>query len=215
MTIEKAESEGQGQEPRSDQRRRAILRAAAEIFMRDGYVGTSMDEIAAAASASKQTVYKHFTDKESLFTELVVSTVKEVSDQVHDEAIDLRDTDDLESDLRRVAHRQLEQVMTPEVISLRRLVIGEGRRFPGLAMTFFELGPLRTIDTLASSFDHLARRGLLSLGDAQVAAEHFNWLTMSTPLARAMFLGMDKPDGAELEHYADEAVRVFLAAYGV
>lgn len=215
MTVENSRhGESRGEEPRSDERRRAILRAATEIFMRDGFVGTSMDEIAAAASASKQTVYRHFTDKESLFAELVVSTVREVSDRVHSEVTDLRDSDDLESDLRHLAFRQLEQVITPEVISLRRLVIGEGRRFPRLAMTFYELGPQRTIETLASSFDHLARRGLLRLRDPQVAAEHFNWLIMSTPLARAMFLGEVNPDREELERYGDEAVRVFLAAYG-
>jgi AcrR family transcriptional regulator len=41
-----------------------------------------MDEIAAAASVSKQTVYKQFADKQSLFREIVATTVEEVSDPV-------------------------------------------------------------------------------------------------------------------------------------
>jgi TetR/AcrR family transcriptional repressor of mexJK operon len=36
------------------------------LFLRDGYLATSMDQIAAAASVSKQTVYKQFADKQSL-----------------------------------------------------------------------------------------------------------------------------------------------------
>jgi AcrR family transcriptional regulator len=45
-----------------------------------------MDEIAALAAVSKQTVYKHFADKERLFSEIVVSTVNEASEPTHDVA---------------------------------------------------------------------------------------------------------------------------------
>ena len=62
-------------EPRTSRKRRAILQAATTVFLRKGYVGTSMDEIAALATVSKQTVYKHFADKETLFSELVAERV--------------------------------------------------------------------------------------------------------------------------------------------
>jgi TetR/AcrR family transcriptional repressor of mexJK operon len=42
----------------------------------------------------------------------------------------------------------------------------------------------------------------------------FNWMVLSIPLNRAMFSPAPDFDGTELERYADEAVRVFLAAYG-
>ena len=54
---------------RSARKRRAILDAATEIFLRTGYLGTNMDEIAALSEVSKQTVYKHFSSKEALFVE--------------------------------------------------------------------------------------------------------------------------------------------------
>ena len=37
-------------------KRAAILDAAGQVFLQNGYVGTSMDEIAAAAGVSKQTL---------------------------------------------------------------------------------------------------------------------------------------------------------------
>ena len=70
-------------EPRSARKRRAILDAATTVFLRNGYLGTSMDEIAALAAVSKQTVYKHFADKERLFSEIVVGTVNEAGEPTH------------------------------------------------------------------------------------------------------------------------------------
>ena len=156
--------------PRASAKRRAILQAATTVFLRNGYVGTSMDEIAALAAVSKQTVYKHFADKERLFSELVTTIIREASDRVHEEVLNVDDSGDLEDHLRGLARSQLANVMQPRVLQLRRLVIGEATRFPELGRTFYELGPGRTIETLAAVFGQLAERGLLQLDDPSLAA---------------------------------------------
>jgi TetR/AcrR family transcriptional regulator, mexJK operon transcriptional repressor len=201
--------------PRSARKRTAILDAATTVFLRKGYLGTSMDEVAALAAVSKQTVYKHFADKERLFAEIVTGTVDEASDRVHDEVADLPDTGDLEADLRDLARRQLAMVMQPRLLALRRLVIGEAGRFPELGRLFYERGPGRTVEALAGAFEHLAARGLLEADDPRRAAQHFNWLVMSAPINQAMLLGDDgRATPADLDRYADDGVRAFLAAYG-
>jgi TetR/AcrR family transcriptional regulator, mexJK operon transcriptional repressor len=203
------------QEGRSARKRRAILEAATEAFLRNGYRGTSMDEVAEAAAVSKQTVYKHFADKKRLFFEIVSSAVDEVSDPAHELVVNLQDSGDVEADLRDLARRQLAMVMQPRLMQLRRLVIAEAGRFPELGRTFHERGPGRTMDALATAFERLAERGALQLDDAQLAAAQFNWLVMSIPLNQAMFFGDDAaPAPAELDRYADAGVRVFLAAHG-
>jgi len=201
-------------EGRSARKRRAILAAGTTLFLRNGYSGTSMDEIAALAGVSKQTVYKHFADKERLFSEIVTGTVDEVAGPVHDEVLELQDSGDLEADLRGLARRLLARVMQPRILQLRRLVIGEAGRFPELGRAFYEQGPGRTIAALATAFERLADRGVLQPDDPLLAAAHFNWLVMSIPLNRAMLLGEDEPSAsAELNRYADAGVRAFLAAY--
>ena len=200
---------------RSARKRRAIVEAATTVFLANGYLGTSMDEIASLAGVSKQTVYKHFADKERLFSEIVTATVDEIADPNHDEVLKLKDTGDVERDLGEFARRQLRAVMEPRLLQLRRLVIGEAGRFPQLGRLFYERGPARTIDALAMMFDRLASRGALALDDPRLAAAHFNWLVMSIPLNQAMLLGEDTPaTPAELDSYADKGVRAFLAAYG-
>ncbi|HEY0618876.1 MAG TPA: TetR/AcrR family transcriptional regulator, partial [Kribbella sp.] len=52
-------------------KRQQILEAALTAFLENGYVGASMDQVAATASVSKQTVYKQFEDKEHLFHAII------------------------------------------------------------------------------------------------------------------------------------------------
>src|SRR5918992_4648855 len=117
-------------QPRSARKRADILEAGTTLFLRNGYRGTSMDEIAALAGVSKQTVYKAFSDKQRLFSEIVTSAVNEAADPVYAEVLELEDTGDIEADLRRLARQVLERVMQPSILRLRRLVIGEAGRFP-------------------------------------------------------------------------------------
>jgi TetR/AcrR family transcriptional repressor of mexJK operon len=201
-------------EGRSAAKRRAILTAATTRFLENGYRGTSMDEIAALAAVSKQTVYKHFADKESLFSEIVLNTISEYVDPYYEEVVALQDTGDLEADLRRLAVRLLEMLMQPPLLRLRRLVIGEAGRFPQLGRTYYQRGPGRAAAALSNAFKLLVARGVLRTDDPLTAALHFNWLVISIPINVAMFTGDDAPfTTEELERFAHDGVRVFVAAY--
>jgi TetR/AcrR family transcriptional regulator, mexJK operon transcriptional repressor len=200
---------------RSARKRRAIMVAATALFLRNGYQGTSMDDIAAAAAVSKQTVYKNFADKERLFGEIVLGITGTAGLFVDVVAETLRETEDLEKDLRDLARRYLASVLQPEVLQLRRLVIGEAGRFPDLARSYYKRAPERVLAALAASLQRLAERGLLRLEDPVLAAQHFAFLVLSIPLDRAMFLRFEESfTAADLERFADAGVRVFLAAYG-
>jgi TetR/AcrR family transcriptional repressor of mexJK operon len=208
-------SEELKEQGRSAQKRRAILDAATEVFLQKGYLATNMDEIAALAAVSKQTVYKNFPSKETLFVEIVSSVTNRASDRVHSEMPDLAEGEDIAEYLRRYAYRQLTVVLSPRVMQLRRLVIGEVGRFPELARALFDGGPRRAMAAMAVLFERLADRGLLAIADPAVAASQFNWLIMGEPLNRAMLLGDEAiPKPAELRRHAAAGVRVFLASYG-
>lgn len=214
--MAKAVSAGQGEdEDRSTRKRRAILDAATEVFLRSGYLGTNMDEIAALSEVSKQTVYKHFGSKEALFIEIVTSMTGGAGDVVHNAVAELDEGGDIALYLRDYAERQLMTVLTPRLMQLRRLVISEVGRFPELARVLYERGPQRAMAAIAATLGRLAERGLLQFDDAADAASHFNWLVMAAPINQAMLLGDAAiPKPAELRRHAAEAVRIFLAAYG-
>ncbi|MGN9843108.1 TetR/AcrR family transcriptional regulator [Nonomuraea sp. H19] len=201
---------------RTARKRRQILEAALPVFLRNGYVGTSMDEVAALASVSKQTVYKHFTDKEQLFTSIILDTTGHVDGLAKMITAALDDSGaDLEKDLGKLARQFLGALMQPELLRLRRLVIAEADRFPDLGRTWYEQGFERGLTTLATAFERLSGRGLLRLDDPRLAAEHFVGLLLWIPVNKAMFWGgADHYTQADLDHLSEAAVAVFLRAYG-
>jgi TetR/AcrR family transcriptional regulator, mexJK operon transcriptional repressor len=199
---------------RGARKRAAILEAAQQVFFAHGFVGASMDQVAATAAVSKQTVYKHFSDKEALFREVVANVVQARDGGI---ATDLLSTGDgpIGERLRSFARRFLKGVMQPNVLKLRRLVIGEAGRFPGLGQSFYDLGPKRAAEQLALALREAAARQGIPLEDPQLAAEQLLSLILSNPLNQAMLLGDEHSfTDAALERYADGGVTAFLRAYG-
>ena len=202
---------------RSERRRQVIIRAAAEVFARHGYLGATTDEVAARASVSKQTVYKQFQDKEHLFAAVIIEMTAEVVGRLADSAAStLDDAQDVRKALRNLADGWLHGMLQPDVLRLRRLVIAEADRFPEVGRAWFDQGFDRALVILGNSLQRLADRGLLQgLGDPTLAADQFAGLVLYRPMNQAMFAGTDAlPPPDALGRIADAAVDVFLAAYG-
>lgn len=200
---------------RSARKRQAIIAAAAELFLRHGYLGTSMDQVTAAAAVSKPTVYRFFTDKEQLFTEIVLGTLDRAGRPVRARVELLARTTDLPADLRVLAREYLAAVTQPGVLQLRRLVIGASHQLPALARAYYERAPEQTMDALAGCFRHLTGRGLLRCPDERLAAAHFAFLVLGQALDKSLFCGDQPFSAAELTAQADAGAAAFLAAYGI
>ena len=73
-----------------DDQREAILRHAARLFARRGYIGTSMNQVAEAAGLSKASLYHYYRDKYAMLVEIAeghVSTLEALVDAVRAEAL--------------------------------------------------------------------------------------------------------------------------------
>ena len=192
----------------------AIREAAARLFLEKGYQGTSMDEIAAAARISKQTIYTHFPSKEQLFAALVLANTERVEEFAEGLVRTFGEADGLEDGLRRVARTYARMVIQPEVLRLRRLVLAAAGRFPDLARRYYEPVPERVYGVLATLLQELSDAGRLRVDDPRLAAQHFAWLVLGIPLDRGMFLPPGEASGGvRIDDLADAAVRAFLAAY--
>lgn len=199
---------------RAGRKRQTILTAAGELFLRQGFAGTTMDQVAAAAEASKVTVYAHFADKPSLFVAVVGAAIDGAEAGTQALVDRLGESTDLALDLRTFARQHLREVAAPHLVAMRRMIIAEAPHFPELARSWHRAAPERAHTTLARQLTRLADRRLLDVPDPRLAAQNLNYLVLSALVNEAMFTGRTTPfDARTIRRHADEAVRVFLAAY--
>lgn len=202
-------------DPRVVRSRTAVVDAARTLFLRQGYAGTTMEEIAALAGLTKRTLYNNYAGKEALFTQIVTAVIayaEEFTRGLREElTVGITDTN-LRATLHDLGRRLALGIVRPEVVALRRLLIGEAREFPALAAEYFDRAPGRVLETLASGFEHLGQIGLLRVADARQAAAQFAYLVAGEPLDRAMLAGTI-PTREHVIAYAREGVETFLARY--
>src|SRR3954447_9878147 len=81
-------------------KRMSILEAAADVFCREGFAGTSIDEIAAEACVSRQTIYNHYREKETLFVAVLDDVMNRANARLFSVLSTFpANTDNLEDDL--------------------------------------------------------------------------------------------------------------------
>src|SRR5262249_16826710 len=61
----------------SEERRAAIVKAVRRLFAEKGFDGTTTRELAAAAGVSEALLFKHFPNKEALYTAMQLSCLNE------------------------------------------------------------------------------------------------------------------------------------------
>jgi AcrR family transcriptional regulator len=115
-------------------KRLAIMVAARELFLSQGYSATAVDAIAARAFVSKQTLYNHFGSKERLFSEMVDEFIAGVLPA----ALDASATASTGQSLGIVAETFADLLMRPDTVSLYRLALIEAERHPELGQLLEE-----------------------------------------------------------------------------
>jgi TetR/AcrR family transcriptional repressor of mexJK operon len=195
-------------------KRRAILDAAAGLFMAEGYGAVSMDAVARAAQVSKATLYAHFTGKEALFAEIIDGNCARLKGSV---AVALSGhATPLRAALVEIGTQWLRFLLQPRVRALHRVVIGEGGRFPDLARSFYANGPVALRLWLADWLAEEAARGRLRPGtDAELAAEQFLSLLRGDLFLRATLGLLEEVREAEIVALASAAACAIDRLYGV
>ncbi len=185
----------------------AILKAASELFGRQGFSATSMDEIALKAGVARQTIYNHFSGKDQVFQALA----EYFADLVTASLPEFADGSDLSSSLIDLARRIRSQLLAPTSIALHRVLIWEAPHFPELAKAVYAAGPHRLISQLATQLAAKSSRRL-SPAEAMHAAEQFVGMILGRSQLRAL-LGVGEPTGAHAAARVEQTVEAFLKGW--
>ena len=120
---------------RAAERREAIIAAAMDEFIAQGFAATRLDDVAKRAGVAKGTIYLHFKDKEALFEELIrtaiVPLVNRLTAGPPPSGASVRDM--VEGFARTFIH----EVTTTRRGDIVRLIVAEGPRFPDVADFYY------------------------------------------------------------------------------
>lgn len=193
----------------TSKKRNAILDAAIECFIEQGFERTSMDYIAEKAHASKRTVYNHFASKELLFDAVIARFVLANEEQ---KQIDYNPEASLISQLRQFAQLKISISEDAKQLSFMRMAFGVLLTHPEIAEQVMK-NTDKSEDGLHIWLQAAVNDGKLAIQDIAMAAEVFWSMFSATFFWMALLQGPHEK--ARTEQITQEYLETFLAKYQV
>lgn len=187
-----------------------VIAGARAVFMREGFEGASVDEIARDAGVSKATLYSYFPDKQHLFLEVLK---QECAAQSEVDVLFKQTGLTVEEKLFVICKKLITFFLSDFGQEVFRVCVGEAQRFPELGQTFYESGPKTWGEKIAGFLSSEKARAVLDIEDVYLAADQLAQLCRADLLLKVMFGVETNPTVADIDHIADEAVKTFLARY--
>ncbi|WP_417809218.1 TetR/AcrR family transcriptional regulator [Thioclava sp.] len=188
-----------------------VLQGAREVFLRDGFDGASVDDIAKEAGVSKATLYSYFPDKQLMFLEVAKTECQRQADQALAEI----EFDQPPEVVLSIAARQIIDFMASDLgQGIYRLCVAEGERFPDLGRAFYASGPALVHRTLLDYLQKAVARGELVIDDLDLAAHLFAEMCKADLHAKLVFGVECCPAATDKERVIRGAVAMFMARYG-
>lgn len=188
-------------------KKNAILEATAHLFLRKGFSGVSMEEIARESNVAKQTLYSYFKGKDDLFRAIVhaqseafFSTLPHNDDPAQN----------IEEFLYIIGEKTMDMLFKRDTLALYRVIVSETPRFPELGRFYWQSGAQAFIDRLET---FLAGHGF-SKEKAQSATEQFLSFMFGTLLTKTLLNEDYHPSAEEKKNHIEQAVSAFFMLNG-
>lgn len=194
---------------RSEEKRQQIVQAASQLFAQQGYLSTSMDQLAEAAGVSKQTVYSHFGTKEDLFKHCIKQRciANAMDEKIFNDALSLRDN------LLQFALHFQDLIMSRDAIQLCRLCAANAEQHPEISAMFHSAGPEQVEASLKGFLARKMSAGEFSCQDLDIACNQLMCLCKGGNHFLAL-LGLPCPDNQQKMHdYLSHSIDMFLSYY--
>src|ERR1700721_959930 len=184
---------------RGEVRNSKLQKVAADLFLKRGYDGVSIDKIVELAGGSKSTVYSEFGGKWGLFIRSIENLCREANKPLAE--IDYAGLN-LEASLKKLSFQILKLITAKRSVELHRLAIGEALNCPEVGEVWYTHGPAKTASFIRSLLE--TRREELrktTIPIEQMAVILHDSLTGDVLYRRLAGVGKHESD-AELEQVA-------------
>jgi AcrR family transcriptional regulator len=132
---------------RGEVRNGKIQKVAADLFLKRGYEGVTIDKIVELAGGSKSTIYSEFGGKCGLFISSIENLCRQSNEPLA--KIDYAGLN-LEQSLKKLSFHILKLITAKRSVDLHRLAIGEALNCPEVGKAWYTHGPARTASFIRS-----------------------------------------------------------------
>ncbi|WP_317928939.1 TetR/AcrR family transcriptional regulator [Halioxenophilus sp. WMMB6] len=199
-----------GRDQRRMQKEEQIVTAAAELFFKEGYGGTSMDRIVEAASVSKRTLYNYYKSKDEIFIDVIQRQLGAIYQNFEPGELDNLN---LAQQLQKIGEHILQLANAEQTLALFRNLVAESQRFPKLAHHFLEQSLERVIAGIAELCERQAETANLVIADPHAAAEHFLDMVTGSAYNRVIFGTTLPMNNQKIKARTQQAVDYFFRAF--
>jgi AcrR family transcriptional regulator len=193
---------------RGEVRNSKLQKVAADLFLKRGYAGVTIDSIVELAGGSKSTIYSKFGGKCGLFIRSIENLCRESNEPLT--KVDYTGLN-LEESLKKLSFHILKLITAKRAVELHRLAIGEAVSCPEVGEAWYTHGPARTASFLRSVLE--AHRD--ELRNTTIPIERIAVIlhdSLTGDILYRLLAGVGKHENdAELERMAAAAVDVILA----
>jgi AcrR family transcriptional regulator len=168
---------------RAADRRQAIMEAALDEFIEQGYAATRLDDVARRAGVAKGTIYLYFKDKQTLFEELVRTAIVPLVARL---ATLPPVAGSIRSALENFVATFVGEVVTTRRGAIVRLVMAEGPRFPDIADFYYREVVSRGLTGLRA----LIERGIASGEIRQAGLKDFPQIVVAPAMVAVVWHGL-------------------------
>lgn len=188
--------------------REAMLVAATQLFLENGYDRTSLAHIAQQAGVSRATLFKQFPTKAALFEATVLAAGRSPAP----EPVDVP-SEDFCAGLVTLGRAYAELLTRPEMAALMRTVIAESPRFPELRERTFDFGTLPVLTALGRYLRDAHASGVAEVDDPEMASAQFLGMIASSVFWPRLMHGTWSITDDERELVIEGAARTITARY--
>ena len=195
---------------RTEEKRRAIVAVASELFEEQGFERTSMSQISERLGGSKATLYGYFRSKQELLEASLVYDVTEIADRLMNEFLSAQD---LRQGLIKLGVAYMTRRLSPTPIANVRMVSNQPADST-VGKEFYETVLRPAWERLAKRFQMLMDEGILRQHDPWVTAMHWKGLCEWDMFEKRLLNAVPAGDPEEIQRAAFEAADAFLMLYG-
>lgn len=196
--------------PKDLDKQKQILSAAKSLFLKYGFHGSSMNQIAKEAGVTKLTVYNHFHDKTTLFTCAIAETCEQ---SINASPITLTPDSDFKKTLHQVCDLALSIVNLPEAIKLEHLLLELAAEQNPLAKPFYEASHERLCTVWTEFLQQAIQFNFIVADDLEKQTQLLLSLLLGHRHHEVLLGVRDIPDQTERQQIIRDTIELFLLKY--